>query len=120
MLMLFAVVFIAKSQNSKLIDKRAFNYYTEKEINEMPVQKIKEINFLFTKSFIIPEEFKSQINVNDVDGFKYGMFRKEHEQVKVMLDIEKELNQPSNKYIILLSFDEVNREFEAIRDNNAE
>lgn len=115
---LLGICTLSYSQETVQIDKRAFNYYTEQEIKEMPVLKIIQTNYLFRESFIIPDEFKQTLNSENVDGFKLGAFRKEKERVKISIDIEKEEKLSSNKYVILLSYEEVDKALSDIKAKN--
>ncbi|OFX55531.1 MAG: hypothetical protein A2046_00820 [Bacteroidetes bacterium GWA2_30_7] len=120
---IFAFIFLiictlSYSQEKTQIDKRALNYYSEQEIKEMPVSKILQTNYLFRDSYIIPDEFKQSLNSENVDGFKLGAFRKEKERVKINIDIEKEEKITSNKYVILLSYEEVDKALNEIKAKN--
>ena len=84
----------------------------------MPVSKILQTNYLFRDSYIIPDEFKQSLNSENVDGFKLGAFRKEKERVKINIDIEKEEKITSNKYVILLSYEEVDKALNEIKAKN--
>ncbi|RLD48311.1 MAG: hypothetical protein DRI94_12730 [Bacteroidetes bacterium] len=97
--------FSAFSQNTKIIDKRAYNYYTQKDINEMPLYKIMQINYDFNDSYIIPKEMKRKINHKKVDVFKLSVYRKKHENYKIDLGTIDE--KTTGKYIILKSQQEV-------------
>jgi hypothetical protein len=118
---LFFLTIFAFSQQEIQIDKRAYNYYTKEEINSMPINKIKKINFLYKHSFIIPEEFKGQIDPNKIDVRKYSRYRKLHERTKVYLiddsktpKGESDVNNLSGKYIYLISIDELRDSYEKI------
>ena len=111
---LFSISIFSFSQQKIQIDKRAYNYYTKEEINSMPACKIKKINYLYKHSFIIPEEFKGQIDPNSIDVRKYSRYRKLHENAKVYLiddtkDVkgESDKNNLSGKYIYLISIEEL-------------
>jgi len=111
-----SVLFAQKIQ----IDKRALKYYSEEEIKSMPINKIKKINFLYSQSFIIPEEFKGQIDPNSIDIRKYSRYRKLNEMAKVyLIDHNKEVKGESdynlsNKYIYLISIEELRDAYEKI------
>lgn len=106
------------SQTKVALDKRAINYYSAQEINEMPESKIIQTNYLFRESYLIPDEFKQTLNSDNVDGFKLGAFRKEKERVKINIDMDKEGKPASNKYIILLSYEEVDKALNEIKEKN--
>jgi len=112
LLLLIAVfIFIAQSYSQSVkIDKRAEKYYTKEEIKSMPPEKIKQINALYTKSFIIPDEFKGQINPDDIDIRDYSRERLPFDRAKVYLKQKSdrpETDNRSDKYIILLSIQEL-------------
>jgi|GEM_PF-3502266 len=110
-----SVTFAQKTQ----IDKRAYAYYTQDEIRQMPDYKIKQINFLYQQSFIIPKEFEGQINPDEIDIRKYSRQRAPHQRIKVYLKNpateRKEQDNVSNKYIYLLSIDELQEAYENIK-----
>jgi len=110
-----SVTFAQKTQ----IDKRAYAYYTQDEISQMPDYKIKQINFLYQHSFIIPKEFEGQINPDEIDIRKYSRQRAPHQRVKVYLKNavtdRKEQDNVSNKYFYLLSIDELQDAYENIK-----
>ncbi len=101
------------------IDKRAYAYYTQDEINQMPDYKIKQINFLYQHSFIIPKEFDGQINPDEIDIRKYSQQRAPHQHVKVYLKNavtdSKEQENVSNRYFYLLSIDELQEAYENLK-----
>ncbi len=101
------------------VDKRAYGYYTQNEINKMPKYKIKQINFLYQHSFTIPDEFKGQINPNDIDIRQYSKQRLPHSRAKVFLktqgDTQKERDNFTGQYIYLLSIDELREAYENIK-----
>lgn len=125
MLLIFVLLIAAKSftQNTlpagrqvDLVDKRALKIYTMDQINEMPYYKILQINYLYISSYIIPDEMKGVISPADIDMTQYFLHRKEKERVTVDLGINGE--KRTGKYIILLSFQEVNLAFKDIENNN--
>ena len=101
------------------IDKRAFSYYTQSEINQMPEYKIKQINFLYQHSFVIPNEFNGQINPNDIDIRQYSKQRLPHTRAKVFLEsiapTEKERDNFTGQYIYLLSIDELQEAYDNLK-----
>lgn len=108
----FILLFISinvYSQKSELIDKRALKHYSIQQIEEMPIYKIHQTNYLLKESFIVEDEFKNLIDLSKVDALKLGVFRKEKERVRINIDIEKEGkgSNLSKIYIILLSYQEV-------------
>ena len=111
LLLFFINVF---SQNTKKIDKRAFNYYTQKEINDMPFYKIMQINYDFRDSYIIPKEMKHKINSKKIDVFKLGIYRKKNDNYKI--DIGTLDEKITGKYIILKSQSEVAKIHQEIKE----
>lgn len=106
------VTFNVFGQTKPVLDKRAYNHYNIDEINIMPTSKIEKLNFLFQQSYLIPEDMEGIIVPDDVDVYSFSGFRKEDERVSVPLLITKEL--PSEEYIILLSFKELDQAFRQI------
>ncbi len=102
------------------IDKRALNYYSKEEIQSMPESKIKKINYLYKYSFIIPDEFKGQIDPNSIDIRKYARYRKLNEMAKVyLIDDTKEPKAESDynlsgKYIYLISIEDLRDAYDKI------
>jgi len=94
------------------IDKRAYNYYTIKEISEMPDVKIEKINYLISNSFIIPNEMKGKFTKKDINGFEFSSFRKEDERVTIPILVNQEVK--SKEYIILLSNQEIEQAYQNI------
>ena len=115
---LLGICTLSYSQESLQIDKRAINYYSEQELADMPLSKILQTNYLFRESYIIPDEFKQTLNSENVDGFKLGAFRKEKERVKINVDMDKEGKSASNKYVILYSYEEVDKALNEIKAKN--
>ena len=105
------------SQTNKclLIDKKALNYYTFEDINNMSLIKIKQLNYLYNKSFIIPDKFKNIINTKEIDIRNYSGYREKNKRVKVPLNINERAS--SEEYIILLSGSEVRHKFKDIEQN---
>lgn len=103
----------------KTIDKRAFTYYTQDEISQMPDYKIEQINFLYQYSFIIPDEFKGQINIDNIDIRQYSKQRLAHQRAKVFLNSQtskkKEQDNFTGQYIYLLSIDELQEAYEKFK-----
>ena len=101
------------------IDKRAYSYYTQNEINQMPEYKIKQINFLYQHSFIIPDEFKGQINPDNINIRQYSKQRLPHQRVKVFLkgteNNSKERDNFTGQYIYLLSIDELQEAYDSLK-----
>lgn len=117
---IFFAFFVSMSFAQKTqIDKRAYAYYTQDEISQMPDYKIKQINFLYQQSFIIPKEFKGQINPDEIDIRKYSRERAPHQRVKIYLknpvSEKREQDNVSNKYIYLLSIDELQEAYENLK-----
>lgn len=106
---LFSVVLLAQN-DAKKIDKRVYNYYTKEQVLNMPLFKQKQVNYLFSKSFVIPEEMKDKIDVENFDISGYNSFRKNDEDTKVYINFEKN----TGPYFILLSKSKVNRRFKEI------
>ena len=102
------------------IDKRALKYYSQEEVKSMPESKIKKINYLYKYSFIIPDEFKGQIDPNSIDIRKYARYRKLNEMAKVyLIDDSKEIKGESDynlsgKYIYLISIEDLRDAYDKI------
>ncbi len=116
-LLLFSFVTFAQKTT---LDKRAYAYYTQDEINAMPDYKIKQINYLYQNSFEIPEEFKGQIDPNDIDIRRYSKQRLPDKKVKVYLydtntSNQKEHDNFSGKYIYLISIEDLQNAYENIK-----
>lgn len=100
------------------IDKRAYAYYTQEEIAQMPEFKIKQVNFLYRQSFIIPDKFKGQINPDEIDIRQYSKQRLPHSRAKVYLKspgTSREKDNFTGQYIYLLSIDELQEAYENLR-----
>jgi len=102
------------SQNSKIIDKRAYKYYTQKEINDMPLYKVMQINYDFNDSYIIPKETKRKVNTKKLDVFKLTVYRKKNEDYKIDIGTIDEKN--TGIYVILKSQVEVAKMHEEIKN----
>ena len=116
-LLLFSFVTFAQKPT---LDKRAYAYYTQDEINAMPDFKIKQINYLYQQSFEIPEEFKEQINPDDIDIRRYSKQRLPNKKVKVYLynsnaEDQKEHDNFSGQYIYLISIEDLQNAYENIK-----
>lgn len=118
-------VFITVSgyaQNSNLLDRRALSTYSSDDVNQMPLAKIKQLNFYYRESFIVPGEMKSLVNPDDINIKIYEDYRQLKERTKVNLfrtDIPKSENMPTSaNYIILLSKQEVSDAFLEIEKSN--
>jgi len=102
-----------------VLDKRAYAYYTQEEINKMPDYKIKQVNFLYRNSFIIPKEFKGQINPDSIDIRQYSKQRLPYKRAKVYLKTQnistKEKDNFNGQYIYLLSIEELKAAYENIK-----
>lgn len=99
-----------KTSNLEIIDKRALNHYTKDDIKEMAIAKVYFVNWLFTKSYIIPDEYKNVINEKNIDIFEYTTFRDENQQVKVYVSPDGNIEKAASvkgAYIILKSHKEV-------------
>lgn len=107
---------LSYSQNSNIVDKRALNHYSKEELNNMPLNKILKLNYLFSSSFIIPEEMKKNIDPSEVDVYIYGSYRKENEEVKI--DLGAPFEKRTGKFIILLPFKDIDDAYKAIDDEN--
>ena len=112
------LLFISVNAQQIELDKRALNYYSKEQITKIPDTKIKQINFLYQESFIIPKEFEGQINPNDIDIRDYSQQRLPNEQAKVFLinkDATKEKESQSNYYIYLISIEELQEAYKTIK-----
>lgn len=105
-----------ENTSNEKIDKRALRQYSADEINQMPASKILKINYLYSSSFIIPDEMKALINPSDIDIALYSLFRKENE--RVTLDLGTPQEKKTGKCIILLSYQEVEKAYSEIEANN--
>lgn len=117
MILFFSCVTLAQKTT---LDKRAFGYYTQEEINAMPNYKIKQINYLYQQSFEIPNEFKGLINPNDIDIRRYSKQRLPNRKAKVYLynanvEQQKEQDNFSNQYIYLISIEDLQNAYENIK-----
>ncbi|MBI4646358.1 MAG: hypothetical protein HY738_07145 [Bacteroidia bacterium] len=108
------------AQSKEEIDKRALKYYSNQEIKEMPAYKIKQINYLFTKSFIIPDEMKEKVDPAQIDINQYTRIREYDSQKKVNLinngTVTSEADAFTEKYIILLSIKEIQQAYKDIEE----
>lgn len=84
----------------------------------MPEYKIHQINFLYRNSFVIPEEMTQQVKADQIDISMYNRMRSKTDRTKVYLVNEGEIGSEkeafSSAYIMLLSIDELQSEFERI------
>ena len=106
-----------KAQKIK-VDKRALNYYSKEQITKMPETKLKQINFLYQQSFIIPDEFKTQINKDDIDIRDYSNQRLKDKRAKVFVinkNAKTERESESNLYFYLLSIEELQQAYKNIK-----
>jgi hypothetical protein len=108
--------FISKAQKTE-IDKRALNYYTQEQISEMPDVKIKQVNFLYQQSFIIPEENIKKINPQDINIIDFNQSRLPNERAKVYLSDKnsKEGSENPELYFYLLSIEELQQAYKNIK-----
>ncbi len=100
------------------LDRRAIQKYTQEQIREMPKTKIKQINFLYQQSFIIPDQFKNKIDPNSIDISLYSKMRLVDQQAKVNLinpDAKRESESTTELYIYLLSIDELKQAYQNIK-----
>lgn len=105
---------MAYTQEIVKIDKRAKENYTEKDISEMPISKIKEINFYYSESFIVPDEFKGIIKPEHINIKTYEEYRQTDKRTKVYLYNETsigEIQEASNYFIYLLSKNELQKAY---------
>lgn len=105
---------MAYTQEIVIIDNRAKENYTEKEISEMPISKVREINFYYSESFIIPDEFKGIIKSENINIKTYEEYRQLTERTKVFLYTDStkgETQELSNYFIYLLSKNELQQAY---------
>ena len=118
-LLSFLVLFFVSTKAQKTqIDKRALNYYSQEQISKMPDSKIKQINFLYQESFVIPEEFKAQINKDDIDIRDYSRQRLKDKRAKVFVinkNAKREKESESSMYFYLLSIEELQQAYKNIK-----
>lgn len=111
-----SVVFAQEKTN---VDQRALNKYSANQLQEAGELKIRQINWFYNESFIIPREFAGVITPSDVDIKRYDHSRKPDEQAKVYLTNETmdEKNiKGSGEYIILKSINEVRAAYKQIEE----
>lgn len=116
---LFVISILTYSQELNQIDKRALNYYSTDELKEMPQSKIKEVNFYYSESFIIPEEFKEIIKAENINIKTYEEYRQINERAKVYLYKETstgEVQEESNYFIYLLSKNELKEAYKTLNN----
>ena len=113
LMFLFFSIYAQKTE----IDKRALNYYSADQIEKLSDVKIKQINYLYQQSFIIPEEFKTKINSVDIDIRKYSNCRLPDKKAKVALikGDEREVSQGESVYIYLISIRELQEAYKRIK-----
>ena len=100
------------------IDSRARNYYSDAQISKMTENKIKKINFLYTQSFIIPDEFKNSINPKNIDIRQYSRERKKDSQAKVFLINKNAVSERDaylSQYIYLISIDDLQKAYSELK-----
>lgn len=100
------------------LDQRALQKYSQEQIQKMPERKIRQINFLYQHSFIIPTEFKDKINATSIDISNYSKMRLVDQQVKVNLinpKASRESESTTDYYIYLLSIDELKQAYKNIK-----
>ena len=79
---------------------------------------MKQINFLYSKSFVIPDEFKTQINTSDIDIRYYSNQRLVDKRAKVFVinkDAKREKESEKNIYFYLLSIEELQQAYKNIK-----
>ena len=118
-LLSFLVLFFISTKAQKTqLDRRALNYYSQEQIAKMPNSKIKQINFLYQESFIIPEEFKTQINKDDIDIRDYSKQRLKDKRAKVFVinkNAKRETGSEKSIYFYLLSIEELQQAYKKIK-----
>ena len=118
LLSFLVLFFVATKAQKTQIDKRALNYYSKEQIAKMPEKKLKQINFLYQHSFIIPDEFKTQINTNDIDIRDYSNQRLADKRAKVFVinkNAKRETESEKNIYFYLLSIEELQQAYKNIK-----
>jgi len=110
--------FVGVNAQKTQIDKRALNYYTKEQIAKMPSSKIKQINYLYQESFVIPDEFKNQISNDDIDIRDYSKQRLKDKRAKVFVinkNAKRESESEKNIYFYLLSIEELQQAYKNIK-----
>ena len=119
-ILLILIIFAINSiyaQNTQL-DQRALQKYTPEQIQKMPETKIKQINFLYQHSFIIPDKFIDEIDPRSIDISHYSKMRLVDQQAKVSLvkpEAKRESESTTDYYIYLLSIDELKQAYQNIK-----
>ncbi len=112
------LLFISTKAQKTQLDKRALNYYSEQQVSKMSDTKLRQINFLYQKSFVIPKEFKTQINKNDIDIRDYSNQRLAGKRAKVYVinkNAKRETESEKNIYFYLLSIEELQQAYKNIK-----
>ena len=118
LLSLLVLLFVATNAQKVQIDNRASNYYSKEQVLEMSDTKIKQINFLYQESFIIPEESKGFINKADIDIRNYSNQRLADKRAKVFVknkNAKSEVESEKNIYFYLLSIEELQKAYKKIK-----
>ncbi len=114
----FVLFFLNINAQETKPDKRALNYYSQKQIANMPEVKIKQINYLYQKSFIIPKEFEAIINADEINIRDYSNLRLSDKRAKVFIknkNANSEKESVNSYYIYLISIDELQQAYKEIK-----
>jgi hypothetical protein len=114
----FALVFLNINAQETKPDKRALNYYSQEQIANMPDVKIKQINYLYQKSFVIPKEFEAIINADEINIRDYSNLRLSDKRAKVFIkntNAHSERESENSYYINLISIDELQQAYKEIK-----
>lgn len=99
------------AQQTNVLDKRALKYYSAEQIECMPVTKIKQVNYYYTKSFYIDttniNPNCSDVKIDEIDVTQFSKNRKETTRASVGL-------KENCRNIILLSWKEVKEQYKKI------
>ena len=105
------------------LDQRAMNYYSEQQVAELSDLKIKQINYLYSNSFVVPEEMQEKINPEEIDVRKYSKRRSKSERVKIYLIAQGETRSEeqafTENYILLKSIDELKDAYSQLEKGEA-
>ena len=118
LLSLLILLFVAANAQKVQIDKRATNYYSKEQVSKMSDTKIKQINFLYQESFIIPKESKGLINKDEIDIRNYSNQRLADKRAKVFVknkNAKREVESEKNIYFYLLSIEELQQAYKKIK-----
>ncbi len=92
------------------LDLRARKHYTTEDIRVMPTLKKKQVNFMYTQSYLPDPKNSyntdcSKIPVDEFDVYDYNKQRKEKERVTIVV-----ADKTCKFLVVLLSWDEVKQQ----------